>query len=45
MLAFVMIDFTEKICRRDVFATIKLFAEGDKNGNESECVTAVGGVN
>ena len=37
-------DFSEKICRSEVFATTRLFAEADRKGRERECVTAVGGV-
>ncbi len=36
--------FNAKICSNDVFAITRLFAEADRNGKESECVTAVGGV-
>ncbi len=38
------IDFSEKTCRREVFATIRLFAEAERKGKETQCETAVGGV-
>ena len=38
-----IIDLSVNIWRRDVLATMRLFAEGDKNGKESEWVTDIGG--
>ena len=39
-----MVDFSENICNNDVFTTMRLLAEEDKNGKESEWVAAVGGI-
>jgi len=38
------IDLVEKICRREVFATMRLFESAEVKGRHKECVTAVGGV-
>jgi hypothetical protein len=39
-----MTDLREKTWSNDDFATMRLFADGDRNGSDTECVTAVGGV-